>query len=194
MKTPKKYSENLKQRIITDDMLADCIYSANKYAKNHRDQERKYREKYRSNRYIYDRFHDEEKSREKKEKYYSMKDKMLSLIDPICIHKTTYNKSYYIGGYDDYDDDEYDFDDENEGECVEEQVDNYFLFYRIANHSFHTPIDDSFNISKNYPDLEIIDIGELNTYGCERNNLLSPQFVKKVVSLIESGNYVYSRG
>ena len=37
MKTPKEYIENLKNRTITTEMLADCLYSVNKRAKNYRD-------------------------------------------------------------------------------------------------------------------------------------------------------------
>lgn len=37
MKTPKSFSDNLKKKIITEDMLGACIYSVNKRAKNFRD-------------------------------------------------------------------------------------------------------------------------------------------------------------
>lgn len=30
MRTPKEYTQNLKQKIITKQMLADCLYSVNK--------------------------------------------------------------------------------------------------------------------------------------------------------------------
>lgn len=54
MRTPKEYTENLKNNIITESMLLDCLYSANKRAKNYRDKAREYRAYYRSNRYAYD--------------------------------------------------------------------------------------------------------------------------------------------
>ena len=37
MKTSKEYFNNLKNGILTSEMLYDCIYSANKRAKNNRD-------------------------------------------------------------------------------------------------------------------------------------------------------------
>lgn len=37
MKTDKKYSNNLKNGILTSEMLYNCIYSVNKRAKNNRD-------------------------------------------------------------------------------------------------------------------------------------------------------------
>ena len=40
MKTPKEYTKNLKNGIITEDMIVDCLYSVNKRAKNYRDKER----------------------------------------------------------------------------------------------------------------------------------------------------------
>lgn len=40
MKTPLEYTKNLKNKIITKQMLLDCLYSSNKRAKNYRDKER----------------------------------------------------------------------------------------------------------------------------------------------------------
>ena len=49
MKAPKTYTENLKNKIITQDMLCDCLFSVNKRAKNCRDKIREYK----SYRYAY---------------------------------------------------------------------------------------------------------------------------------------------
>lgn len=45
MRTPYEYTKNLKNGIITRDMLLDCLYSVNKRAKNFRDKERELKEK-----------------------------------------------------------------------------------------------------------------------------------------------------
>ena len=90
MKTPKKYTEKLKQGIITKEMLLDCLYSSNKRAKNYRDKEREYREYYRNQRYAYDKYDNEGMARLKKQKYYHQKEKMLSILKPVCIHKELY--------------------------------------------------------------------------------------------------------
>ena len=37
MRTPKDFSENIKNGIITTEMLNECLYSVNKRAKNYRD-------------------------------------------------------------------------------------------------------------------------------------------------------------
>ena len=74
MKTPKEFQNNLKQGIITRDMLAACLYSVNKRAKNCRDKERQYRSRYG----YYDKYDTAEKYMEKKNEYYSQKDKMLT--------------------------------------------------------------------------------------------------------------------
>ena len=37
MKTPKAYTDMVKKREITKDVMAQCIYSVNKRAKNSRD-------------------------------------------------------------------------------------------------------------------------------------------------------------
>ena len=52
----------------------------------------------------------------------------------------------------------------------------------------YTPIHD---IPKKYEHLQIIDIDELCTYGHEVEDLVSTQFVKKVIELIESGEYKF---
>lgn len=203
MKTPKSYSDNLKVGVITDDMLAKCLFSVNKRAKNCRDQERSYREKYRGNRYRYDKYDTEEKYRDKKNEYYSYKDKLLTIVNPICVHREfagyerirvnefdpeyvmhinhfVYENSYYdkeigeliwFGDYEDKSSPRY----------------RYYLFYEIAGYSFHTPIEEE-KLS-DYKELEVRDIDSLVTKGLAIDELLSVQFVKKVLSLIESGNY-----
>ena len=79
METPKEYSKNLKNNILTTEMLIDCLFSVNKRAKNCRDKEREYRDKFRGCRYG-DKYGTEEKYREKKEEYYSQKEKILALF------------------------------------------------------------------------------------------------------------------
>lgn len=52
MRTPKDFSENIKNGIITTEMLNECLYSVNKRAKNYRDAKRECYGKYRdSNEY-----------------------------------------------------------------------------------------------------------------------------------------------
>ena len=80
MRTPAMYTKNLKNHIITTQMLLDCLFSVNKRAKNYRDQERKYRHM------RYDYYDNEEKKRSNKEEYYLKKYLMLSIIDPVSIH------------------------------------------------------------------------------------------------------------
>lgn len=63
MRTPAAYNNNLKNHIITIQMLVDCLYSSNKRAKNWRDKQREYRER-RS--YYYDKYDNEGKAKEKK--------------------------------------------------------------------------------------------------------------------------------
>lgn len=203
MKTPKSYSDNLKAGVITDDMLAKCLFSVNKRAKNCRDQERSYREKYRGHRYRYDKYDTEEKYRDKKNEYYGYKDKLLTLVNPICVHREfagyerirveeldpefhmhrnefVYESSYYDREIDEF----IRFGDYEDKSCPNYR---HYLFYEIAGYSFHTPID----VDKlaEYKNLEICDIGNLVTKGLAIEELLSVQFVKKVLNLIESGDY-----
>ena len=108
MRTPAAYNNNLKNHIITMQMLVDCLYSSNKRAKNWRDKQREYRER-RS--YYYDKYDNEGKAKEKKEEYYHQKEIMLSALKPVCIHKECYGyertriydyESDYIKYYDEF--------------------------------------------------------------------------------------------
>lgn len=207
MNTPKAYWDNLKKRIITVDMLSDCIYSVNKRAKNCRDKEKEYRNR------RYDTYLNEWRYREKKEKYYKMKDELLSLLAPTCIHETEETWTYSIEFYDE---DLYKDELERSGDkvvnsysCKKEIMDeyyceytitvyvivfsetnhNYFLYYDLNTHSFHTPIDDYERNLEKYSDLEVVNIGSLSTHGREINDLISMTFVNKVLDVIRSGDY-----
>ena len=61
------------------------------------------------------------------------------------------------------------------------------MYYEIGEYSFHSPIDE--NRSKN-SQLEIKEIDEdFQTRGADIVDLLSKQFVQKVIDLLESGEY-----
>ena len=77
MKTPKEYTRNLKNGIITEDMIVDCLYSVNKRAKNYRDKAYQYRYSY---------YHGDSQ-REEMERYYGYKEQLLSYFTPKCIHQ-----------------------------------------------------------------------------------------------------------
>lgn len=209
MRTPKEYNENIKKNVITKDMLLDCLWSVNKRAKNYRDKEREYREYCKNaryyNRYFHDKYHNEEKSRYKKEEYYEKKGIILSVIEPICIHKERYGykreRIYdYSEKYDLYERRNafvwencyYDEDYERtvwfgDIEKKDEPLYHYYLFYDIGGgHTFHTPIQENDLVNYNLP---IIDIQKLETEGHDISDLLSCQFVDKVIKLIQSGEY-----
>lgn len=195
MKTPKEYVQNLKVGIITDEMLSECLYSVNKRAKNCRDRERYYRS------FRYDAYNNVGLYYKKKQHYYSQKDIMLSILQPDCIHKETiqtkeriysYEPEYYeyeysgqyfhTGGYWDNEEKDYvEFID------VYVPIEQYYLFYNLGTHTFHSPID--YKEIKKYPSLQIVDISTLYTFGQDTHDLISTQFVNKVIDVIQSGNF-----
>lgn len=182
-------------------MLSDCLYSSNKRAKNWRDKERECRDRSRNNRYWYDVHNNEEKAREKKEEYYQQKEIMLSILKPVCIHRERvgyerrriydYEPDYasYTGEYV-WKNSYYDREEDRrvyfgDIEISNKPIYNYYLFYDFGtNHTFHIPINDieAYN-------LEIKDIDHLKTTGYDIADLLSNQFVKKVIDLISSNNF-----
>lgn len=202
MRTPKEYTKLVKQGVLTDQIIAECIYSVNKRAKNCRDMVDAYW-------YAYEY---RQKYIDKKDEYYRMKENMLTLYQPICIHRQTLNvyrrraranETGYQKRKKKFEKDiveigmiyskkaqkevEYfDYLDRRDEKTL------YFLFYEIGEYSFHKPI--SKKQKKKYPELKIIQIDDdFYTYGKDTNELLSVQFVKQVLQLIKSGNYTYQK-
>ena len=64
-------------------MIAECIYSVNKRAKNYRDKIRKYKDD-RYNRYTARNI---ENAEDEMEKYYTMKEELLTVFEPSLIHR-----------------------------------------------------------------------------------------------------------
>lgn len=201
MKTPIQYNKNINNGLITNQMLSDCLFSVNKRAKNCRDKEREYREKYRNNRFAYDKYDSEEKYRRKKQEYYQQKEFLLSIISPTCIHCEIHDRKIRVYDYDpEYYRLKHKFIYENGywdkelqeyiefGDCYK-KVKKYYLFYKIENYSFHTPIDEENLIL--YRDLEVKDIGQITTFGKDISELVSNQFVVKVIDLIKTGKYIF---
>ena len=73
MRTPKRYTDLIKNKKITNQIIAECIYSVNKKSKNYRDKIKDYKQggfyKYKEDNI--------ENAKEQKEKYYSMKEDLL---------------------------------------------------------------------------------------------------------------------
>ena len=203
MRTPKEYVKNIKEGIITEAMLIDCLYSVNKRAKNYRDKAREYREYYRYHRYAYDKYDNVSKCTAKKEEYYSQKEKLLSVLQPTCIHKELFgyervriydyepayrkNRKRFV-----WENCYYDHDEEREvwfGDIEDRSKPkyHYYLFYDInGTKTFHSPISEE-DIEKY--NLKVIEIDQLETEGHDISDLISNQFVQKVLALIDSKNY-----
>lgn len=219
MQTPKEWSENLKNSIITEEMLGAAAYSVNKRAKNCRDQKREYRHRY-------DKYHTAERYEAKEQEYYRQKEQLLSVVQPICIHcehqgyekirhydyeqgfyenlarclcagAICWSNSYVNGGrrgwYNEWDDcwgeSRTYFFDELDTE--HEQL-RYYLYYALEDHTYHHPIDekDVEKYQKQYG-IEIHHIGFLDTSGHDIADLCSPAFVKKLIALIQTRQYTY---
>ena len=155
MRTPKEYIENLDKGIVTEQMLCDVLFSYNKRAKNWRDKKRQYKHSYATNSYTW--FNN---ALENEQKYYNYKSEILSLLTPNCIHEEYLENDY-------------------------EMIIQYYLFYVVGDHSFHSPIKKEEVI--NYPGLEIVRIEQLITKGSSGNRLLSCQFADKVREMLLAG-------
>lgn len=163
MKTSKEYTNNINERIITAKMLGEATYSANKRAKNWREKAQEYYSTGYSNRSynFYDKysFKNASSAKENKEEYYDMKETLLSIVTPDCVHKLART-------------------DHNE----------WFFFYIVGDYTFHSPVNEKTALSSG---LNIIEIENLHTEGKEITELVSVNFIKKIIELINSGNFTY---
>lgn len=144
-------------------MLGAAIYSCNKRAKNYRDVQRACCQRRRTNRafgiYYFDKYNIETKSKEKKEKFHEMKEDLLDLASPEAIHKLEYEN----------------------GDV------KYFLLYKVDQYSFHSMIYEA--EIEEFFDLPIVELESFDTYGRTPADLMSVQFVTKMLKLVQTGNY-----
>lgn len=200
MKLPYEYQKNLKNKIITKQMFIDAVYSVNKRAKNCRDKIREYKNSWPYHYHTIDVISYYE---DKKDKYYNIKEELLSYVTPTCIHKEfkyfeririyDYQKEFskidpeLIVWRNCY----WDSDKQETVEFVDiEDTNNpvyfYYYFYDFGEHSFHQPLLD-------FPEgdiFKVIEIDSLITFGEDVKELLSMTFVNKVLDLLKTGNKI----
>lgn len=163
MSSPKKdWVKYLKNKTITEEILSVSLYSANKRAKNCRDKIHEYRH---CGYYSQKLDKSIERYQAQMEKYYNMKDIMLSLLLPVGVHT-----NYFDNG--------------------EEEL---LLYYKTAYGSYHQPIreEDIKNVKfkGSVPEKKTLD--SFKTHGADINDLVSAQFVNKVCELIKTDDFSY---
>ena len=203
MKTPKLYNDLINEKKITNEIIAECVYYVNKWAKNYRDKIKEYKNG-RSHQQLESNI---EKAEEEMGKYYQLKEEFLKVFTTNLIHKQfigekkkrvySYEKNYekllkektndifWKNSYYDYDKDmEIEFFDYHLG--TKKYL--YFLYCEIGEYSFHSPVSEK--IAESNTELEIQEIDEnFKTHGSKIEGLLSMQFVKKVLELLQSEDY-----
>lgn len=200
MKTPKHFQKYIQNGIITEEMLELALNSVNKRAKNCRDKIREYKSK------GYYNHKDIETYELRKEEYYNEKDIMLKLLKPKCLHKVCYGmKRERIYDYEDefesikhqnviYHNQYYDEVEKRIVKFVDIYTDErneiFYLYYETSHYAFHLPIDeyDVHVYLKKYP---LVDIQPFIVQADEIRDLVSAQFCKKLVALINSNQYQY---
>ena len=89
---------------------------------------------------------------DKRDDYYKRKEELLAYVEPKCIHIVEREDWY--------------------GNDFKE----YYIFYDFGMRSFHTPIESP----KQYPNLPIENIGDLETFGKDTAELMSVQMADKI--------------
>lgn len=190
--------DNINNGIITEEMLELGTYSVNKRAKNHRDRAREVRQMYRN-----DWYGTADHEYMLSDEMYHMKDLLLQIVKPVKAHSTirsatrrfeydefdmdSFKDAYHVITYEEY----YNWSGVRMCE-VEYEFKECFLLYKIGNHTFHIPVDED---DENYQSFvksgQVEELHNFTTYGADVSDLISMQFVKKLIKLIESGNYTY---
>lgn len=201
MITSREYKDLLASGIVSTEMMCDALFSLNKRAKNYRDAARDVLKQYRS----YGTFWDG--NRTSMNEMYAKKERLLAYLRPVCIHKefagfervrvydyeqhyqelyikkrlcnkvvwqNSYCEGYHIVHFFDYETDEPKF--------------RYYLYYVCGDHTFHTPIEKS--DVKKY-NLVVITIDTIYTEGHECQDLMSMQFVNKILKALDEHTAVY---
>ena len=203
MKTPKLYNDLINEKKITNEIIAECVYYVNKRAKNYRNKIKEYKNG-RSHQHLESNI---EKAEEEMGKYYQLKEEFLKVFTTNLIHKQfigekkkrvySYEKNYekllkeknndifWKNSYYDYDKDmEIEFFDSPLG--TKKYI--YLLYCEIGEYSFHSPVSEK--IAESNTELEIQESDEnFKTHGSKIEGLLSMQFVKKVLGLLQSEDY-----
>lgn len=60
-------------------------------------------------------------------------------------------------------------------------------FIDLGTDAYHTPI----SWPDGHENLEIVESDSLVTHGVDYHDLMSPQFIRKIIMLIDSGDYLY---
>lgn len=170
MASPNKiWVKEVNDGIITEEVLSAALYSVNKRAKNYRDTKRKYS---RTWNYTATTKVNIKNCEAQIEKYYHMKDVMLTVLTPVKVHEQELNN----------------------GEI------ETLLVYRTAYGCYHKPVgaEDIPNIrfkttrtggvGKFTPAVKRV---RLSTKGCDPKDTVSAQFATKVYELVCSGQYTY---
>lgn len=210
MRTPKEFSENLKNRIITEEMLELVLYSLNKRAKNCRDKKRESYIKGKETGYD-NYFKTVDRYKEQEEEYYRQKDFLLKkALDPNCIHEVIRQKEERTRYYD-YDEKFEELGDKaiyrngyfnREERLYVEFIDvleiseerEYYFFYRLKNRTFHLPISTSqMDSAVKEVGIKVESIKMLETTGKEITDLVSTQFILKVLEVVINGEFCLLR-
>ena len=149
---------------INNKIITDDMLEAALFSLNKR--AKNMRDMQRKYAHKYDKYNNEGKYKSQKENYYKKQEFLLRLLTPVCAHIETVPHGR-----------------------TEKKL--YYLFYRLGKHSFHRPIP-SHTLETKYPDLEIKTV-DLDTYGEDINDLISNQFIDKLIYIIKKGDYQYVR-
>jgi len=145
---------------ITEELIGQVVYSYNKRAKHYRDI----------------------KDIEMKDEMYGKKEFLIKNYKPVEVHMSKRNVEYY-----DYPDGEYINYEDRWMYKANKEVVEVFNYYNIGGYGFHQPLDriDDCNIKEFKSELNIKDIGDLQTFSVPFDELLDLDICEYIVKNIK---------
>ena len=162
MNTSYNYRQTIKNHKINNEILIDCIYSADRRYRHNYQKHESYKTYYRIFHWLEDTYHQVAKYKKLAEQFLTIEKELLKSFKP----------KYLV------------FDlDEFTGEILQ-----YYLYYDLGKYVFLVPIDSE---NVDFPNLETKNYDELDRTQNPNDDFLSTQFVKKVNGLMKTNQLTF---
>lgn len=162
MNTSYNYRQTIKNFKINNEILIDCIYSADRRYRHNYQKHESYKTYYRIFHWLEDTYHQVAKYKKLAEQFLTIEKELLQSFKP----------KYLV------------FDlDKFTGEILQ-----YYLYYDLGKYVFLVPIDSE---NVDFPNLETKNYDELDRTQNPNDDFLSTQFIKKVNELMKTNKLTF---
>lgn len=162
MNTSYNYRQTIKNFKINNEILIDCIYSADRRYHHNKQKYEAFRTYYRIYHWLEDTYNQVKKYKKLANQFLTIEKELLQNFEP----------KYLVFDIDPY-----------SGELIQ-----YYLYYDLGKYVFLVPIDSE---NVDFPNLETKNYDELDRTQNPDDDFLSTQFVKKVNRLMKTNQLTF---